>query len=96
MAIPFHIAPDDIRCSHLMARRDYYREYVIDPIERRLDWLKEFGFRSWPWLTEERQRAEAEIAEAQKVIRGIETEIRSMGKDADVLEGLHLDENYRP
>jgi len=96
MPSSFHISADDIRCASLMARRNYYRGEVIAPLERRLDCLKEFSSHSWSWIAEERQQVEMEIAEAQGIIAGIETEIRSVGKDADVLEGIHMDENYRP
>lgn len=93
MPSPFRISADDIGSASLMAHRNYYRDYVIAPLERRLDWLKEFSFRSWPWMPEERQRVETEIAEAQRIIAGIEAEMRAMGKDADVLEGIDVDEN---
>jgi hypothetical protein len=96
MPIPFHISADDMRCDSLMSRRNYYREHVVAPLERRLDSLKEFSFRSWSWLAEERERVETEIGEAQRIIATIETEMKNMGKDADVLEGIHMDENYRP
>lgn len=96
MPVPFSLSADDIRCESLMARRNYYREHRIAPLERRLDWLKTFSFRSWPWMAEERQQVETEIDEAQKIIAGIEAEIRGMGKNADIIEGIHLDENYRP
>jgi hypothetical protein len=92
MSKPFHISADDIRCASLMARRDYYREHVTASLEGRLCWLKERP-QSWPWISEERQRVEMEISEAQTIIAGIETEMRSMGKDADVLEGIHMDLN---
>jgi hypothetical protein len=92
----FSLSPDDIRCESLMARRNYHREHLIAPLERRLDWLKEFSFRSWPWMAEERQQVESEIAETQNIIAGIEAEIRAMGKNADIIEGVHMDENYRP
>jgi hypothetical protein len=44
-------------------------------------------------MAEERQQVEMEISNAQRIVAGIETEIRNMGKDADVLEGSHLDLN---
>lgn len=96
MPIPFSLSADDIRCESLMARRSYYRECVIAPLEGRLTWLKDFSFRSWPWMVEERQRVETEIAEAQNTIAGIEAEIQGMGKNADIIEGIHMDENCRP
>jgi hypothetical protein len=91
--MPFHISADDIRSDSLMARRNYYREHVVAGLERRLDWLKTFSPRSWSWLEEERQRVETEIGDAQKIIGELEAELRNMGKDADVLEGLNMDFN---
>jgi len=93
MPSPFRISPDDIRCASLTARRNYYRKHVIAPLEGRLGWLNEYSFQSWPWMAEERQQVEMEISNAQRIVAGIETEIRNMGKDADVLEGSHLDLN---
>ena len=92
MPKPFKITADDIRTKCLMDRRDYYRDYVIAALERRLDWLREFSARSsYPWVDVERKRVENEISEVQKAIAGIEAELESMGRDADVLEGLHMD-----
>ncbi len=96
LPLPFSLSYDDVRCELLMARRNYYREHCIAPLERRLDWLKESSFRSWPWMDEERQQVETEIAQAQRLISGIEAEIRDMGKNADLIEGIHMDENYCP
>lgn len=92
MPKPFKISADDIRAKCLMDRRDYYRDYVIAALERRLDWLKEFSARwLYPWVDVERKQVEKEIAEVQETIAGIEAELESMGRDADVLEGLHMD-----
>jgi hypothetical protein len=95
MSIRFRISADDIRVECLMSRRNYYREHVIAPLERRLDRLKELSFHSWTWLAEERCRVETEIAESQKMIGEIEGEISSMGRDADVLESIDMDANSR-
>lgn len=102
--MPFSLSPHDIRCGHLIARRNYYREYVIAPLERRLDCLKGFpplqpppGFPDYSpsqWVVEERQRVETEIAETQNIIGKIETEIRNMGKNADALDGIDMGENH--
>jgi len=74
-------------------RRNYYREHIVAPLEQRLEWLKqESASRSWPWMREERQRVELEIAEAQRTIGTVEAEIKSIGQDADVLEGIDMDE----
>jgi len=92
MPKPFKISADDIRTKCLMDRGDYHRDYVIAALERRLDWLKEFSARSpYPWVDVERKQVEKEIGEVQKTIAGIEAELESMGRDADVLEGLHMD-----
>ena len=93
MPMPFKISADDILSNTLMARRDYYREHVAASLEGRLDWLNESGFHSWPWMAAERRQVLTEIANAQRAIAGIEAEIRSMGKDADSLEGYDLDLN---
>src|SRR5213080_1056672 len=44
------ITRDDIRWNELRQQRDYYREYVIAPLEERLSRLREIsGYRSYAW-----------------------------------------------
>src|SRR5437773_565592 len=82
------ITAEDMRFGNLMERRAYIKEYVIHPLEVRLDLMRERSD-SYSWGAEERQRVEKEIAEAQEILKSTDNEIRTLGKDPDDCELEH-------